>query len=130
MPTSNPRISITLAPADLAVLDRFAAASGTPRATVLSGLVGSVLPQLQEAAELIELANAAPKRVHDELAESLSEATRDAMGYLKDFHGTYKRSMAIVQAAEQAAGRKERAAPGPAVLPGSRPPPTNRGVKK
>lgn len=93
MPTTNPRVSITLEHADLAIIDRFAAASGTPRATVLAGLVHSVLPQLESAAELIELANDAPSKVQQELAESLALATENVMGSLAGVQTVYRGAM-------------------------------------
>ncbi len=132
MPTNKPRISITLSPADLVILDRFAKATGSPRATVLSGLIGSVLPELLKSAELIELANSAPKKVHEELVQSLSDATLDAMGFLESNHRSYRRAMTMVQRPAGAGERatKERTARAiPSAAPGPRPPPTNRGVK-
>jgi hypothetical protein len=123
LPTTNPRISITLQPEELAILDRFSAASGTPRATVLSGLVATVLPELEKAAELIEMANAAPRHVQQGLVESLSAATKDAMGFMEGFHDTYKTAMARVQrelplpeqkpSRRKPSGRKGASAPGP-----------------
>lgn len=90
MPTLKPRVSITMDPEDLAVLDRYAAASGSPRATIISGLLSSAIPELQKASELIEMANAAPRHVREGIVGNLSNATADAMGFLepfnKDFH--------------------------------------------
>lgn len=93
MPTLKPRISITLDPEHVAVLDRYAAASGTPRASFLAGLIGSAVPELKKAAELIELANAAPRQVQQDLIDNLANATADAMGFLAPFHGTYSTVM-------------------------------------
>jgi hypothetical protein len=89
MPTHNPRLSVTLSPADLAVLDRYARASGTPRATLVADLIKSTIPQLMEAAELIELANAAPRKIKQDLIDNLSNATADAMGFLQPFNNDY-----------------------------------------
>ena len=97
MPTHNPRLSITLAPDDLAVLDRYARASGTPRATLVAELIRSTLPQLLEASELIELANAAPRKIKQDLVDNLANATADAMGFLQPFHGSYRTVMDSLQ---------------------------------
>lgn len=97
MPTNNPRLSITLLRADLAVLDRYAKASGTPRATLVAELIKTAIPQLQEAAELIELANAAPRKVKQDLVDNLANATADAMGFLQPFHGSYRTVMDSLQ---------------------------------
>lgn len=97
MPTLKPRISITLDAADVAVLDRYAAASGTPRASFLAGLIESAVPELQKAAELIELANAAPRQVQQDLIDNLANATADAMGFLSPFHDSYRSVMSNLE---------------------------------
>lgn len=85
MPTTNPRISITLSADDLGVLDRYARASKTPRATIVAGLLCSAIPELGKAAELIERANAAPRRIRQAIVDDLSNATADAMGFFAPF---------------------------------------------
>lgn len=97
MPTTNPRLSITLHPEDLAVLDRYSRASGTPRATLVAELIKSTIPQLREAAELIELANAAPRKVKQDLVDNLANATADAMGFLQPFNRQYQTVMDALQ---------------------------------
>lgn len=89
MPTSKPRISIVIDAEDLAVIDRYAAASGTPRASMLASMVRATVPELRKAAELIELANAAPRHVLEGLVDNLANATADAMGFLEPFHADY-----------------------------------------
>lgn len=90
MPTMKPRLSITLDADDLAVLDRYAAASGTPRASMIAQLIQATIPELKRAAELMELANAAPQHVIDGLVDDLSNATADAMGFLAPFRSEYQ----------------------------------------
>lgn len=90
MPTLKPRISITLDHDELVILDRYAAASGTPRASIVADLLRSTLPQLKEAADLIEMANAAPGHIKQGLIENLSNATADAMGFLQPFNADYQ----------------------------------------
>jgi len=97
MPTKNPRISITLLPEEIAILDRYSKASGTPRATLLADLIRATVPHLQEAAELIEMANAAPRKVKQGLVDDLSNATADAMGFLQPFRTEYSTIMGALQ---------------------------------
>ena len=97
MPTNKPRVSITMESDDLLVLDRYAAASGTPRATIISGLLASAIPELQRASELIEIANAAPRHVRQGLVENLSNATADAMGFLEPFNKDFRLIMNNLQ---------------------------------
>ena len=97
MPTNKPRISITLDPDDLAVLDRYAAAAGTPRASMITAIISATVPELQRAAELIELANAAPRKVVQGVVDNLSNATADAMGFLEPFRGDFRNIMDNLQ---------------------------------
>ena len=97
MPTLKPRVSITMETADLLVLDRYASASGTPRATIISGLLSSAIPQLQRAAELIELANEAPLNLRRSIVDNLSNATSDALGFLEPFNSDYQRLLNTLQ---------------------------------
>lgn len=97
MPTLKPRVSITMDTEDLAILDRYAAASGTPRATIVSGLIASAIPELGRAAELIEMANAAPRHIREGIVENLSNATADAMGFLDPFHRDFRMAMNNLQ---------------------------------
>lgn len=98
MPTKKPRISITLEADDLACIDRYAAAAGTPRATILAGLITSAVPELTKAAGLIEIANEAPLRVRRQVVEDLSNATADALGFLAPFNRDYHVIMNNLQA--------------------------------
>ena len=98
MPTLKPRVSITMDPSDLAVLDRYAAASCTPRATIVAGLLSSAIPELAKAAELIEMANAAPRHIREGIVQNLSNATADALGFLSPFHSDFHKVMGFLQA--------------------------------
>ena len=112
MPTLKPRISITLEQHEIEVLDRYARATKTPRATLLAGLIQSTIPELKKASELIELANAAPRHLRQGMVESLSNATADAMGFLQPFNADYQkvmRSLQIELALPEQAGKRRRA---------------------
>lgn len=90
MPTLKPRISISLEPEQLAILDRFAKATDTPRATVVSDLLAATLPQLAKISELCELAKAAPRRLQEALVDDLSNATVEVMGGLQRAQEDYE----------------------------------------
>jgi hypothetical protein len=114
MPTLKPRISITLDHHELAILDRYAAASGTPRASILADLIRVTLPQLKEASELIEMANAAPRHIKQGLVENLANATADAMGFLQPFNNDYGMIMNRLQQElnlTQATRKREKSKP-------------------
>lgn len=96
MPTLKPRISISLEPEQLAILDRFAKATDTPRATVVSELLAAALPQLSKVSELCELAQAAPKRLLKSLENDLSNATVEVMGGLQKASDDYENMLTRV----------------------------------
>lgn len=89
MPTCKPRFSVTLEPADLAVLDRFAAATGQPRASVVAQLISSAAPEFLRACEIIDLANEAPQQVLDAVSGDIAAATDAAMGRIEDVRGEF-----------------------------------------
>lgn len=126
MPTTNPRLSVTLSHEDLRVLDRFSQAAGIARASLIADLVHSVVPQLDEAAQLIEMANAAPRKIKQGLVDDLSNATADAMGFLQPFNADYRSIMNSLQRelaldAEGKGARRRRASSGSAVPQNPRP---------
>lgn len=142
MPTNKARISVTLDDADLAVLDRFAAASGTPRASVVAQVLRSTVPELERAARLMEVANNAAPELLAWVRADLAKATDDAMGVLFPADEVYEGL--IRKVTHKVVWKGDEPAPGPAsdtATPGrasrsssgsarrSGPPPTNRGVK-
>lgn len=90
MPTSKPRFSITLDHDDLAVLDRFAAASNTPRATVIAQMVHTTVPELERAARLMEAANNATPQMLRKVNADLAAATDAVMGALMPSEEAYR----------------------------------------
>jgi uncharacterized protein (DUF1778 family) len=82
MPTEKPRISITLDPADLEVLDRFASLSGQPRASFLAAMISAAVPEFARAADVMQLAKEAPAGVVRSVIDGMSNATTDALGLL------------------------------------------------
>lgn len=108
MPTEKPRISITLDPADLAVLDRFAAAAGQPRASFIAAMISAAVPEFERAAQVMELAKAAPAGVVKGVVESMSNATTDAMGLLAQAVDQSKQTITRAQAKSKAVRSEAR----------------------
>lgn len=145
MPTLKPRISITLEDEDLAILDRFAAASGTPRASVIAQMVHSASPELERAARMMEAANAAPSQMLQKVRSDLAAATDAVTGSLAPAEEAYRLLLRSVRhsvlwkpvgevrrGVEGAAGDTRSGAGVAPTSPRKRrpgPPPTNRGVK-
>jgi uncharacterized protein (DUF1778 family) len=84
LPTTKPRISITLDASDLAVIDRFASAAGKPRASFIAEILSSAVPQFARAAEIMELAREAPAGVVRGVVDDLDRATTDLLGVLAE----------------------------------------------
>jgi hypothetical protein len=143
MPTSKPRISITVEESDLAILDRFSAASRTPRASVIAQMIASVTPELERAAGMMEAAAASGPLLLAKMRKDLKEATDEATGAeLKAAYEAYRLMIRKVSHRVEYGPQSEgKGAPGGGALrerggavrsapmrrPG--PPPTNRGVK-
>lgn len=90
MPTLKPRFSITLDEDTLAVLDRYAAASGTPRASVVAQIIESTASELSKAARMMEIANAATPELLRKVSADLGEATQQAMQLLLPVDDQYR----------------------------------------
>lgn len=80
MPTTKPRVSITLDAADLEAIDRFCSVFGEKRASVLADLVSTAVPQMNRAAHLMEIAQASPERMKTRFREDLARATTEVLG--------------------------------------------------
>lgn len=90
MPTQKHRISITLEDDTLAILDRFSAASGTPRASVVANILASTSSELERAARLMEIANAATPELLRSVNADLADATDAAMRKLVPVDHEYR----------------------------------------
>lgn len=130
MPTLKPRISITLDAADLAVLDRFAAASGQPRASFIAAMIAAAVPEFSRAADVMELAKEAPAGVVRSVVDGMSNATTDALGLLA---GVVDQSHDVLtkargkpgkasSTARRAGGTRLRGVPAEHRAPGRKPP--------
>lgn len=87
MPTTKPRVQVTLEPQTHEVIERLAVLQGRTRGAVISDLLESVAPALGRTVALLEAAAAAPAKVkdglravinstHDDLVAAGGDATR------------------------------------------------------
>jgi hypothetical protein len=136
MPTKKARISITVDDDHLAVLDRFAAASGSPRASIISQLIKSTSSELNRAARLMEIANAATPELLAKVASELGAASDAGMKTLLPVdtlaQNVIRRVTHRIQWRDSESGAGDAlASPEPDFSPSRqpRPPRTNRGVK-
>lgn len=79
MPTSKPRITITLEPAAYETLTRLAAASGDSMSKIVAGYVELAMPALGRLADLLERARSAPDEVRRGLLAAVERAERELM---------------------------------------------------
>ena len=73
MPSSKPRLILTLAPELQAAIDDLAEASGKPRATVVVELLGELTDQMHDLAKLMRHAKAGNR-------SGVKKALRDLLG--------------------------------------------------
>lgn len=85
MPTSKPRVQVTLEPETHEVIDRFAKLQGRTRGSVISEFLDSVRPSLARSVALLEAALESPEDIKqglrgliDQLQGELTGVTGDA----------------------------------------------------
>lgn len=77
MPTSKPRLTITLDPHAYEVLSRLSAASGQSMSSVVVDILGVAIPSLERVVVVLERASTAPREVLDGVAAAVERAERD-----------------------------------------------------
>jgi hypothetical protein len=136
MPTSNPRIIVTVSPSLDALVDRLARLQRVSKSQVLRELLEAAEPALQRAAALMDAASTATSEVLSKLAADLDRAQSDAEA-VRDVQLARADAMTadLVAEAEAIRGRRpvsaQRAPAGVSGSPRSpkNPPVSNRGVK-
>lgn len=134
MPTSNPRINVTLSPALDALVGQLAKHERISKAMVLRELLEAAEPSLKHAVALMEAAQgataAARKRVVEGMDEAIAKAeivSAEMLGFLSE------KTNDLFEVEETIKGRRPAASASvarvAAVSPASRPPISNRGVK-
>jgi hypothetical protein len=136
MPTTNPRVNVTLSPSLDALVARMARLQEVSKSQVLRELLEAAEPALQRAATFIEAASRARAEVLGGIGQSLEQA-QDSLE--RNMHRELSKLDAmtadLVDQAEAVKGRRRRRAASPAVAPPQlrpepqNPPASNRGVK-
>lgn len=136
MPTSNPRINVTLPPSLDATVRRMAFLTRVSKAQVLRELLEAAEPALQRAVTLMEAAQQATAAVKAgvsrDLAKAQEEAERQAAVILGHLDGASADLVAQAEALRERRPRPAKAARGAARAPSAAPPDppaSKRGVK-
>lgn len=142
MPTSNPRVNVTLSPSLDMLVSRLAEYERVSKSMVLRELLEAAEPSLRSAVALMEAAKGAGAKARKDLVRDLEisvEAARSVTHLALSVAANHTRDM--VAEAEAVKGRRpargmrsmptQAAAPGPIRAPKRRkdPPTSNRGVK-
>lgn len=109
MPTTKPRITVTLPPHHHEVLTRLSLASGDSMSEILAGFVELAIPSLERVVVVLERARSAPEEVRAGLAAAFERADMDVMPQLLAAQG--QGEMFLDRAAE--AVRSEGSTPVP-----------------
>jgi predicted DNA-binding protein len=87
------RVNLTLPKEVCAVLDRMGKVTGTGRATIVREWLSEALPQLQQMAHALELAQKKNLDAFQVLADSLEETARNADQLSLDIKRTRRKAM-------------------------------------
>lgn len=77
MPTTKPRVHVTLEPHTHDVIERLATLQGRTRGAVISELLDSVAPAISRTVKLLEAAASAPETLKDNLRSVVEGAQAD-----------------------------------------------------
>lgn len=127
MPTTKPRVQVTLEPETHAVIDRFASLQNRSRGAVIAELLDSIAPSLTRTVALLEAAMAAPESIKDGL-RGVVEGIQDE---LVNVSGDASKQLDILL--DQIDKRAAEADANPHVVTrgsGPQPPTPSTGVKK
>lgn len=126
MPTTKPRITITLSDEQHTTLQALAQLQGVSMSSIVVDLVDTTLPVLQRLVSVLHNASQAPKAVLEGLSASLNTALGDAQG-----HGNAvmnQLDLLVRLSGGEGAGVPALAG-APAPSPEPKPPTSNRGVR-
>lgn len=130
MPTTNPRLNVTLSPSLYSLVERLAVLQRVSRAQVLRELLEAGEPALQRAAALMEAAAKAKVNATRGLANELDRAQRkieDTLGQVLDRIEAGPDLVSVAEAVGERRPVTRRAAAGRRVV--QDPPASKRGVK-
>lgn len=77
MPTTKPRVQVTLEPETHAVIERLAALQGRTRGSVIAEMLDAVVPTIERSVALLEAALSAPELIKDGLRAVVQGAQED-----------------------------------------------------
>lgn len=133
MPTSNPRVNVTLSVSLDALVSRMATHQRVSKSQVLRELLEAAEPALQRAVILMDQATSATRDVHQQLASRLDQQQnaaevemRQLMQFTRDL---VSQAQAVRGRRPARAGSAERAPVASAGGGAINPPPSNRGVR-
>jgi hypothetical protein len=125
MPTSKPRITITLSGHAHSVLSSLAHAQKVSMSSIVVDLIDTTLPVLEKLAEVLVNAALAPQSVLDDLRRSMDEAQSDMLAAESSVVSQFENLRKVAAGAR--AGDASAAPAG--ALEEPRPPTSNRGVR-
>lgn len=79
MPTTKPRLTITLEPHAHEVLSRLAAANHQPMASIVTELLEAAIPSMERVVAIVERASTASQEVRDGVVAAVERAERELM---------------------------------------------------
>jgi hypothetical protein len=134
MPTTKPRITITLDPRTHEVLSRLSAAGGESMSSLVTQFVEVAVPSMERLVVVLERARTAPQEARAGIAAAVERAERELMPHLiaaagqSDLClGELERSLPAADAAAERPRRPRAAVPSEASEGGSTPVPVTRG---
>nr|CRY96429.1 hypothetical protein [uncultured prokaryote] len=123
MPTTKPRITITLSDEQHATLHALSQLQGVSMSSIVVDLVDTTLPVLQRLTEVLKNASQAPQAVLDSLRASLDSAESEMVGHGAAVMGQLDMLVKL------GAGAVDVTRSGAAAVPEPKPPTSNRGVR-
>lgn len=128
MPTSKPRITLTISEQQHELLQSLAELQKVSMSSIVVDLLDTTMPVLARLVSILKSAAEAPQSVLDELRKSLDVAESDALGKKDSVMG----QLDLLLAAAAGPGNARERAPGLAAKFAPKkagPPATNRGVR-
>lgn len=95
MPSSNPRVNLTLNDAQYALLKRMAALQGRSMASIVVELLDTVSPVFERMCDAIEAVAKAPANMRAGLLKSFEEAEQAAFPFLMEAAGQVDKGLSV-----------------------------------
>lgn len=135
MPTTKPRITITLTDRQHALLQAMAGFQGSSMSSIVVGLLDTAVPVMERIVTVMRAAASAPQEMLDGLKESMERAEATVLDQMQEHIGQLDIFVQEAAAAGGTAVTRSAAAGGTAAAVSARvprkprPPATNRGVR-